>query len=197
MEVFYPSVPASDGVTSPAVNSVFQVFELADTSYSNPLPLLSVGRIPSREVRTSEQGVLPPTYVTSDNLSHNFKSGEWVWRRDSFDGAERSVEASQQAAAQAAASAASSAEAVAERSVPSGGTMGQTLVKLSDANGHTGWQDQSGGGGSGVGAVMYATGSSTVARPTSSSQVMVIFLTTGTTPPVNMAPGLDLWVQRS
>lgn len=54
-----------------------------------------------------------------------------------------------------------------------------------------------GGGGGGVGTVMYATGNSNVARPTTSNQVMVIFTTTGTTPPVNMLPNLDLWVQRS
>lgn len=80
--------------------------------------------------------------------------------------------------------------------IPPGGEPGQILTL--DASRNLVWAaSPSGGGGGGIGNVMYVTGNSNVQRPTTLTSVMVIFLTTGTTPPANMLPNLDLWVQQS
>lgn len=96
---FYPAIPASDGTSMTApVNAPFEVFELSDTSFSNPLALQSTAGLNAAPLVTTAQGVLPPVNVVSPNFSHIFKSGEWEWRRDSFDGAQQATE---QAAADA------------------------------------------------------------------------------------------------
>lgn len=53
-----------------------------------------------------------------------------------------------------------------------------------------------GGGGTVAGSVRYVTGGPTVPRPVQGDDVMVIFLTSGTQPPNNMIPEVDLWIQR-
>lgn len=106
---FYPAIPASDGTSMTApVNAPFEVFELSDTSFSNPLALQSTAGLNAAPLVTTAQGVLPPVNVMSPNFSHIFKSGEWQWRRDSFEGAQEATEA---AAADAARSAAAAEEA--------------------------------------------------------------------------------------
>lgn len=204
MEVFYTSIPASDGVSAPAVDAVFEVFELADTSYTTPLPILNAARLPLPQLRTTEQGVVPSVYVVSNSLSHNFKSGAWVWRRDSFDGAAQSVETSRDAAMAAAADAARSAQAVEEGTLPPGGTAGQALVKLSSANGHAGWQNQSGGGGDGTinaapaGSVFTRIYSGTAYPARGSSRGDIIVRWRGPIPPTIggsfAVDGVDEWV---
>ena len=76
---------------------------------------------------------------------------------------------------------------------PAGGTTGQVLSKRSAAEGDVGWSALP---AQGIGNVMFANGGPTVARPTTRQDVMVIFTTTGTTPPANMVANLDLWIQR-
>lgn len=110
---FYPPTPATDvgaGQAAPA-NAFFEVYELADTSFTAPCQLFTAALTNGSPLVTSEQGVVPAVYVVSPNLSHNFKSGDWVWRRDSFDAAERRAEAARAAAVAAAVSAAASAKA--------------------------------------------------------------------------------------
>lgn len=46
------------------------------------------------------------------------------------------------------------------------------------------------------GSVAYVVGDSAVARPTTRTDVMVMFLTTGPNPPANMVAELDVWIQR-
>ena len=119
---YYPQIPAvveATGRPAPR-NALFEVFELADTSFSFPLPLLTVALTNGAPLLTTEQGIVPAVYVVSPNFSHAFKSGDWVWRRDSFDGAERQMKESRDAAVAAAAAAAASARA-AQDAVASGG----------------------------------------------------------------------------
>lgn len=109
---YYPSIPASDGTSMEArENSEFQVFELADTTFTTPLPLLSPAGTDGAPLVTTAQGVVPPVNVVSPNLSHNFKSGEWVWRRDSFDEAEAATQEARDAASASASAAQASAYA--------------------------------------------------------------------------------------
>lgn len=116
MEVFYKSVVAEDGNGNVVRDGAFQVFELDDTTFSNPLPLLSgSAKLPMSELRSTAQGVFPAVYVVSNNLSHVFKSGEWQWRLDSFDGV---LAATEQAAGDAARSAAAAEKAAAEIEKP-------------------------------------------------------------------------------
>jgi len=99
-DVFYPGTLAADPGTvgrSPLPNAVFQVFELADTAQVNPLPLKDSSGLSITSLASTSLGVLPPVYVTSPNLSHNWVSGTWVWRRDSFDGAQAAVTAAKNA----------------------------------------------------------------------------------------------------
>lgn len=89
---FYPSIPASDGTSmTPPENAEFKVYELSDTTFSTPLPLQSVAGLDAAPLVTTAQGVVPPVNVVSPNFSHIFKSGEWEWRRDSFDAAEKAT----------------------------------------------------------------------------------------------------------
>lgn len=99
-DVFYPGTLAADPGTvgrSPLPNAVFQVFELTDTAQVNPLPLKDSSGLSITSLASTSLGVLPPVYVTSPNLSHNWVSGTWVWRRDSFDGAQAAVTAAKNA----------------------------------------------------------------------------------------------------
>lgn len=99
-DVFYPGTLAADPGTvgrSPLPNAVFQVFELTDTAQVNPLPLNDSSGLSITSLASTSLGVLPPVYVTSPNLSHNWVSGTWVWRRDSFDGAQAAVTAAKNA----------------------------------------------------------------------------------------------------
>lgn len=99
-DVFYPGTLAADPGTvgrSPLPNAVFQVFELADTALANPLPLKDTSGLSITSLSSTSLGVLPGVYVTSPNLSHNWVSGTWVWRRDSFDGAKAAVDAAKNA----------------------------------------------------------------------------------------------------
>lgn len=99
-EVFYEALPATDGVAmNPVPDAVFQVFEIADTTYATPLSLRVGAGNPSTTVTASSpQGIVPGTYVTSPNFEHNWKSGDFVWRRNSFDGAKKAVETAKNAA---------------------------------------------------------------------------------------------------
>lgn len=99
-EVFYEALPATDGVMmNPVPGAVFQVFEISDTIFSTPLTLRVGAGNPTTQVEASTpQGIVPGTYVTSQNFEHHWKSGDFVWRRNSFDGAKAAVE---QAAASA------------------------------------------------------------------------------------------------
>lgn len=76
---------------------------------------------------------------------------------------------------------------------PAGGTTGQYLGKNSSATGDVGWKTLP---AAGIGNVMFAIGDSSAARPTTRTDIMVIFATVGTTPPANMVPNLDIWMQR-
>ncbi|QDG88878.1 polysaccharide deacetylase family protein [Pseudarthrobacter sp. NIBRBAC000502770] len=99
-DVFYPGTLAADPGTvgrSPLPNAVFQVYELTDTAQVNPLPLKDSSGLSITSLTSTNLGVLPPVYVTSPNLSHNWVSGTWVWRRDSFDGAQAAVTAAKNA----------------------------------------------------------------------------------------------------
>lgn len=108
---YYPSVPASDGTNNVGLaGAMFQVFEIEDTNRTTPLPLLSTSGLPIAVYETTSMGVLPPVHVVSPNMSHIFKSGEWEWRRDSFDGAQEAVFEARDAAAAAAERAAQDAQ---------------------------------------------------------------------------------------
>lgn len=123
---YYPQIPAvveATGRPAPR-NALFEVFELADTSFSFPLPLLTVALTNGAPLLTTEQGIVPAVYVVSPNFSHAFKSGDWVWRRDSFDGAERQMKESRDAAVAAAAAAAASAKAAQAAAAGGGGGSG-------------------------------------------------------------------------
>lgn len=110
--------------------------------------------------------------------------------------ASQSVSEAARAAADKSAEAAATAAAAAGIPMPAGGLQGQTLVKKSDIDFAVEWKTPSSGGGSDTGgSVQYVRGDSTAPRPTSSRTVMVIFLTTGPTPPVNAVPDLDMWIQ--
>lgn len=76
---------------------------------------------------------------------------------------------------------------------PAGGTAGQYLGKKSATTGDVGWMSLP---PAGIGTVMFANGDSSAPRPTTRTDIMVIFATTGTTPPANMVANLDLWIQR-
>lgn len=101
-EVFYPPIPATDSTLAPVPGAVFEVFELTDTAYATPLSLRVGDGNPSTTVTAGTLGTVPGTYVTSDNYSHNWKSGTFVWRRDSFDAAQKATEDSAIAARDAA-----------------------------------------------------------------------------------------------
>ena len=89
---FYPAIPASDGTSMTTLeNAEFKVYELGDNARINPLPLVSEAGLNAAPLVTTAQGVVPPVNVLSPNFSHVFVSGEWEWRRDSFDGAEAAV----------------------------------------------------------------------------------------------------------
>lgn len=99
-DVFYPGTLAADPGTvgrTPLPSAVFQVFELTDTAQATPLPLKDASGLTVTSLSSTNQGVLPGIYVTSPNLSHNWVSGTWVWRRDSFDGAQAAVTAAKNA----------------------------------------------------------------------------------------------------
>ncbi|WP_066303228.1 hypothetical protein [Arthrobacter luteolus] len=113
---FYPSIPASDGTSmTPPENAEFKVYELSDTTFSSPLPLQSTSGLNAAPLVTTGQGVLPPVNVVSPNFRHVFKSGEWEWERQSFDGAQ---EATEKAAEEAARSAAAAEKAASEVTKP-------------------------------------------------------------------------------
>lgn len=96
---FYPAIPASDGTSMTAPeNAEFKVYELSDTARANPLPLQSTAGLNAAPLVTTGQGVLPPVNVVSPNFSHIFASGEWEWRRDSFEGAETAVKEAREGA---------------------------------------------------------------------------------------------------
>lgn len=95
-EAFYEPTPATDGASmNPVPGAVFQVFELSDTGFTTPLSLRVGSGNPTTSVVASESlATLPGVYVTSPNFEHHWKSGSFVWRRDSIDGAKKSVEQS-------------------------------------------------------------------------------------------------------
>lgn len=111
-EAFYPPMPATDGTFSPVPGGVFEVFELTDTERVTPLPLRVGDGNSSTTVKASDTlAVVPGTYVTSPNVSHNWVSGQFIWRRDSFDRAELATEEARAAAVAAANDAGVSAQA--------------------------------------------------------------------------------------
>lgn len=99
-EVFYEPMPATDGASmNPVPGAVFQVFEISDTTFTTPLSLRVGAGNPTTTVTASETlATLPGVYVTSDNYEHHWVSGSFVWRRDSIDGAKKSIEEAKQAA---------------------------------------------------------------------------------------------------
>ena len=92
---FYDAIPASDGTSLEAPTSAeFKVFEVYDTARANPLPLRTTAGLNAAPLMTTAQGVVPPVEVVSPNFEHIFQSGEWEWRRDSFDGMKKDAAAS-------------------------------------------------------------------------------------------------------
>lgn len=119
-EAYYEPTPATDGATmNPVPGAVFEVFEIADTTFSTPLSLRVGSGNPTTTVTASDTlATLPGVYVTSPNYEHIFKSGTFEWRRDSIDGAKKAIEDAKLAASNSASasdasavSAASSAQA--------------------------------------------------------------------------------------
>lgn len=93
-EAYYEPTPATDGATmNPVPGAVFEVFEIADTSFSTPLSLRVGSGNPTTTVTASDTlATLPGVYVTSPNYEHIWKSGTFQWRRDSIDGAKKAIE---------------------------------------------------------------------------------------------------------
>lgn len=110
-EAYYEPTPATDGATmNPVPGAVFQVFEIADTTFSTPLSLRVGSGNPTTTVTASETlATLPGVYVTSPNYEHIWKSGTFEWRRDSIDGAKKAIEDAKLAASNSASSASSAA----------------------------------------------------------------------------------------
>lgn len=103
-EAYYEPTPATDGATmNPVPGAVFEVYEIADTTFSTPLSLRVGSGNPTTTVTASATlATLPGVYVTSSNFEHIWKSGEFQWRRDSIDGAKKAVDAARKAAEDAA-----------------------------------------------------------------------------------------------
>lgn len=160
---FYPAIPASDGTSmAPPQNALFEVFELSDATFSTPLPLLTSAGTDGAPLVTTAQGVVPPVNVVSPNVSHIFKSGEWVWRRDSFDeaqaatesaasDAERSRVAAELAATAAQAPADDAIDAALERADLSGTIRQAVAGKLERADADAAYAVKPDGGGKPVG----------------------------------------------
>ena len=134
-KAYYEPTPATDvgGERPAAENSVFEVFELWDTAFTNPLPLQTVALTNGAPLRTTAQGVMPGVYVLSESTSHIFRSGDWVWRRNSFTAAEEAIEEARAAAERAAAA----AEAPADDAVNQGMIRAGVPLRIvhgSDAN---------------------------------------------------------------
>ena len=102
---------------TPPTNAPFTVHELTDVAFARPLPLETTAGLNASPLTTTAQGVLPDVYVISDNYSHIFKSGEWEFRRDSFDGAKAATEEARAAAVQAASQATKPADQAVEEGI--------------------------------------------------------------------------------
>ena len=116
--VFYKREVASDGPDmKPVRDGVFQVFELDDPNGTRPLPLYDMRNALISSLETTSWGTFPDVQVDSPNFSHWFKSGSFVWRRDSFDRAEKIIEENRAAAEKAASSAKRSSTAAERASI--------------------------------------------------------------------------------
>lgn len=109
-DVYYPGIAAGDAASITATgvveaivtpNASYQVFELADTTFTTPLTIKSPAGLTDTKVPVGALPIFPDVYVVSPNFAHNWKSGDLVFRRDSADAKDKAV-ADAVAAAQAA-----------------------------------------------------------------------------------------------
>jgi hypothetical protein len=140
-EAFYPGIAAgdaasigSDGVVRPIVtpNATYQVYEIADTAFTTPLTIKTPAGQTATGVPVGALPILPDVYVVSPNFAHNWKSGSFVFRRDSQDAKDQAVAAALFAAQQAALSAGDSLQQVQTLIASGGGGGGGTGGLVAD-----------------------------------------------------------------
>lgn len=152
---YYDSVLAynPDTVTT-AKSSAFQAYAVSDVANTTPLPVKDLNGLPL-SIRSNSDGMLP-TFGVDGYRQVKLVSGTYSQVLTSMTGI---LEQSDKNTADAAASrvAAEQAASAAASAVPTGGTAGQVLVKLSNADRDVGWRTVSSGGGSG-GAVTSVAG---------------------------------------
>lgn len=82
--------------------------------------------------------------------------------------------------------------------LPSGGITNQVLAKKSNTDFDLKWTDAPAGGGGSTplsGQVLSVFGNAAVARPTTSTDVVVLFFVPGNMTPINAISGLDVWMR--
>lgn len=152
---WYDSILAynPDTVTT-AKSAAFVAYATTDVANTTPLATVDLNGLPVT-VRSNSDGMLTP-FGVDGYKQVKLVSGSYAQIVTSMTSmlAESKANADDAAAARTAAEQAASAAASA---LPTGGTTGQALVKLSDANRDVGWRTVAGGGGSG-GAVTSVAG---------------------------------------
>lgn len=169
----------------PVSDAVGTIHDLADTEAATPLAVADLSGIPMATVTISAAGV-NQAFVVDDRTQVLWVSNDRLTHVviESLDAMEERAAS----AVETATSALSQVTTMADRVGVPGGIAGlNSEGNVMDAN-----SDVVGNDTRRAGAVIFAQGANT-ARPTSSREVMVMWITDGT-PPVNAIAGIDYWV---
>jgi hypothetical protein len=142
---------------APVANAAVQWFAEGDAAFATPLEVWDLnGTSLGTSVTTTSQGYVGDYVLTVARAVA--KSGTWTTPVESKRGAAAIADAAKIAAQDSAASAAASATAAqlaqdaaeAASGIPPGGTTGQALIKLNNADFNVAWGDVATGGGGGT-----------------------------------------------
>ena len=169
----------------PVVDQSGTIHDLLDTEATAPLAITDLSGIPMAAVTVSASGV-NQAFVVEDRTQVL-----WISADRTQSAVLESLDAMEERAASAVETALSALSQVTEMAarvgVPGGIAGLNSEGNVTDAN-----SDVVGNDTRREGAVIFAQGANT-ARPTSSREVMVLWLTDGT-PPANAIAGIDVWM---